>query len=575
MNASRASTDSSALDTTLTAPGSPGAVTLTLTVSDGNGGLATVTVNVDVADIPPAITIAPPGEAILPGQTMTLEASVGAYQGGTLTYQWTSSVGGAFSNPVDTTTQWTAPLSLTVIDAVSFTFTVTTPYGGQASSTVTMASEVWVARMPIEIHNTSGDGHTDTLYVLNGPTGRLVAAGLLEDNTSVVIKRENGAVIEALTGLSSNESALVPVPWVIRTGIPGSATSTIYAELVKGDGQAFPLWNERTPASFAIPSSFLASGGYSSLRVQVEVSTESSSNATIIAQADSWSITYNPAAGVVRASGTSGDHLEAAWDGGLATWVFEYETSSTARLYKGVNGQAIQIVDSLTGAERMTLTPSGTDPLTIGNGLNSTIDEVKVGSYDANPDVYLAFETPDITLSRNENEFTSVIANKGASGGAVTWTFTLPQSALPVLEDVHTVIGTLRFGGLTQSLVGFTDTEEAADPLGEVDLTPLINGEGAPVETEDSFGIMASLRAAGLDSGNPEAWWLVLATAVAVSLAALMSRFWDNLWASAAVGLACYTGVTTLTASLGWWVPAWYAIWAIAAVLVYQRGKST
>ena len=205
------------------------------------------------------------------------------------------------------------------------------------------------------------------------------------------------------------------------------------------------------------------------------------------------------------------------------------------------------------------------------------MDEIRISASpdDATPDIYIAFEAGQIVPSARSDSsinatFSGSIINLGSVPGNASYSFALPLNAITHAQVTETW-GNFRF----TPIGGSPDrTLDVPDVLGPIDFTALNAPRDTVTPTEDSFGIMDQLRQAGVESGNPAAWWLLLVTVLAICISSVAAKLWSNLWITAIIGLAVYVGATTVSGALDWWVAAWYAIWAIAAIVIYQKGRS-
>ena len=485
------------------------------------------------------------------------------------TYKWVSDIGGFFSQPTSVTTTWTAPMAVAGLDKATITFEAFWTDKVYTQS-LTFTVDSWLVRMPVRVTNTSDAAYDNFVYLFEAPTARLVTGGFLTQDTSLKFKTETGTTLDALTGLNSDTSTGF-TPWLTRASIQGHGTTNLLVQLLRGDAQTFPLWPNRSNHSLIIPASSLATSGYSTLRVEVEARIDNpNANMTIIRQGSAWKLEYIHTTQTLRASGTTGVYLEAPWTGELTRWRFEVISPSEATLSK--HDRVWNQVDSLSSGEAIGLTPSS-DEVTIAPLYNGIIDDIRIGRPNDAPQAILDFETHDIRITKTADTFSGTIRNRGTTGGTVVWAFTLPTNSYTP-EGVASAINNLHFSAAFQDTASSL-TGEVPDIAGNLDLGQLTDVPDAPVETEDTFGVFRILREAGVDSGNPEAWWLVLTTVLAIILAAGVSRLWSNLWVTFAIGLAAYIGVTTVTESIGWWIPAWYTIWSLSVIIIYERGKST
>ena len=144
--------DASALSTTWTAPARTNVaqhIVLTLTVTDDGAGTLTVTVTVRVTVRPnqaptASITTAP---ATVNGRgAVTLTATANDPEMDGLTYEWTSSGGGDFTDASVLSPTWTAPAATADMQNITLTLTVTD--AGDAFTTGTLQVEVRANQAP-------------------------------------------------------------------------------------------------------------------------------------------------------------------------------------------------------------------------------------------------------------------------------------------------------------------------------------------------------------------------------------------------------------------------------------------
>ena len=136
--------DSSALDTTWTAPRATTAdelVVLTLTVTDTASASATATVSVTVRENQaPRVTVSPVTTTVEGDETVAVSGTATDPEGDGLTYAWSSNGGGSFDNASAPDTTWTAPATTADVQNIILTLTVTDDGAGR----LTHAAEVRV-----------------------------------------------------------------------------------------------------------------------------------------------------------------------------------------------------------------------------------------------------------------------------------------------------------------------------------------------------------------------------------------------------------------------------------------------
>ncbi len=131
-----------AVDTTWTAPPKTSAiqnVLLTLTVTDNGSGALSDTASVAVtvrANQSPTVSVTTSSATVYGSGTLTLNGSANDRDGDSLTYEWRSDSGGAFTDSSELDTSWTAPRASSSDQQVTLTITATDSAGGSAESTV-------------------------------------------------------------------------------------------------------------------------------------------------------------------------------------------------------------------------------------------------------------------------------------------------------------------------------------------------------------------------------------------------------------------------------------------------------
>ena len=144
--------DASALDTTWTAPARTNVaqhIVLTLTVTDDGAGTLTDTVTVRVTVRPnqaPTASITTMPATVDGRGAVMLTATANDPEMGDLTYEWTSSGGGDFTDASALSTTWTAPAATAEPRNITLTLMVTDV--GDASTTDTLQVEVLANQAP-------------------------------------------------------------------------------------------------------------------------------------------------------------------------------------------------------------------------------------------------------------------------------------------------------------------------------------------------------------------------------------------------------------------------------------------
>ena len=144
--------DASALTTTWTAPARTNVaqhIVLTLTVTDDGAGTLTDTVTVRVTVRPnqaPTASITTMPATVNGRGAVMLTATANDPEMGDLTYEWTSSGGGDFTDASALSTTWTAPAA--TADTQNITLTLTVTDAGDAFTTDTLQVEVRANQAP-------------------------------------------------------------------------------------------------------------------------------------------------------------------------------------------------------------------------------------------------------------------------------------------------------------------------------------------------------------------------------------------------------------------------------------------
>ncbi|RYZ40438.1 MAG: kelch-like protein [Myxococcaceae bacterium] len=204
--------------TTWTAPATPGVVTLTLTVTDSRGATAVIRINITVVstdggpdtgvaqvtvtfNVSPAVTRVTASQSPLPvGQSTTVVADVTDADGDALTYQWTASCAGTWTDATASTAAFT-PSAVPAGESCgncSLTVAVKDPHGGQTQGTL-------------------------RICVGTGPVAS-VPPRIVLSNQSALSVAGNGTVTFRVLAEDGNGSALT-FAWASSHGTPGTATS--------------------------------------------------------------------------------------------------------------------------------------------------------------------------------------------------------------------------------------------------------------------------------------------------------------------------------------------------------------
>ncbi|MCK4368394.1 MAG: DNRLRE domain-containing protein [Dehalococcoidales bacterium] len=149
---------------TWTAPATEGTYTISVTVSDGEGGEASESCAIEVTNTPPVIaSLTPSATNVLPSGSCTVTCTASDADGDILTYAWTAT-GGAISGTGNSVT-WTAP---TTEGTYTISVTVSDGKGGTASESCAIIVEMRFGSIDI---NSSPAGAT--VYLDGVDTGNI------------------------------------------------------------------------------------------------------------------------------------------------------------------------------------------------------------------------------------------------------------------------------------------------------------------------------------------------------------------------------------------------------------------
>ena len=128
------------------------------------------------------------------GETVTLDGIVVPPNPATIvSYAWVSDSGGHFGDPTQFATTWTAPDTIIGAYSAALQLTITDSDGVVVTSSVVITLASWPVQVPLIINN-EGSTLNNTLFVLDAPVGRLIAAGFLDtENSSAHSKRSRHA----------------------------------------------------------------------------------------------------------------------------------------------------------------------------------------------------------------------------------------------------------------------------------------------------------------------------------------------------------------------------------------------
>ena len=242
-----------------TAPATAGKVTLTATVSDGNGASAGLSVSVDVrtyhargsASLSTSFNTWPvvsqvsasPGHVAVSG-TVSLSVSASDSEGHTLSYSWSQgSCAGSFSSSTAQSPTWTAPATAPSTGSCPLQVTVSDGNGGGSTGTVTVkvaplatANAAPQIASSYQSHETLAGGETVTLRVVTtDPEG-----AALTISWTTTAGTLGAASTGANAGTYTGENTLAA---------PASCTSAVTVTASISDGVT------STDATFSLPCS--------------------------------------------------------------------------------------------------------------------------------------------------------------------------------------------------------------------------------------------------------------------------------------------------------------------------------
>ena len=279
--------DANALSTTWTAPARTNVaqrIVLTLTVTDDGAGTLTDTVTVRVTVRPnqaPTASITTTPATVNGRGAVTLTATANDPEMGDLTYVWTSSGGGAFTDASALSTTWTAPAA--IADTQNITLTLTVTDAGDAFTTGTLQVEVRANQAPqapvlpasimvngggsVSLDGTAMDPEGDTLtyaWTSNGGGRFANAAAPVTTWTAPAKTNAIQSIVLTLTVTDNGVGKLVDTATVsvaVPANEPPRASITSAPDTVNGRGAFMLTATASDPELDVLTYKWTSSGG--------------------------------------------------------------------------------------------------------------------------------------------------------------------------------------------------------------------------------------------------------------------------------------------------------------------------
>ena len=279
--------DASALSTTWTAPARTNVaqrIVLTLIVTDDGAGTLTDTVTVRVTVRPnqaPTASITTTPATVNGRGAVTLTATANDPEMGDLTYVWTSSGGGAFTDASALSTTWTAPAA--IADTQNITLTLTVTDAGDAFTTGTLQVEVRANQAPqapvlpasimvngggsVSLDGTAMDPEGDTLtyaWTSNGGGRFANAAAPVTTWTAPAKTNAIQSIVLTLTVTDNGVGKLVDTATVsvaVPANEPPRASITSAPDTVNGRGAFMLTATASDPELDVLTYKWTSSGG--------------------------------------------------------------------------------------------------------------------------------------------------------------------------------------------------------------------------------------------------------------------------------------------------------------------------
>jgi hypothetical protein len=226
-----------------TAPATDGAYTLSVSVSDGKGGQAGLSVTATVVSTGSAnltttfntwpvvnVMTAAPGQ-INPTQTTTLNVVAADADGDSMTYAWTDSCGGSFSSTTVVGPVWTPPAVTPMSGMCSLSVAVSDNHGGSTSGSLVIGINLPTVNQPPILDT---DFQSATAVLVTQQVDVSFTAHDPENTVLTYTWTTNGGTLGAPTSTTSSTDVLWTAPLASGTfTITGTAQDLAGAQATK------------------------------------------------------------------------------------------------------------------------------------------------------------------------------------------------------------------------------------------------------------------------------------------------------------------------------------------------------